>query len=54
MRIKRGSFTPYVITATGGMSRECWKFYARLSELISERVVSYSIIATWIRRKMTF
>ena len=50
-----GSFTPLVMSATGGMSRDCPKFYVRLSEMVSEkRDVNYSTIATWVRRKITF
>ena len=33
MQIEHGSFTPLVMSATGGMCREFHKFYARLSEL---------------------
>ena len=55
MQIEHGSFTPLVTTATGGMSREYWKFYARISEMISEKCdVNYRAIATWITRKITF
>ena len=43
------------MSATGGMGRESSRFYSRLSELISEkRESSYSIVATWIRRKIIF
>ena len=35
LQIKHGSFTPLVKSATGGMGRECKKFYARLGEMIS-------------------
>ena len=37
MQIEHGSFTPLVMSVTGGMSRECRKFYVRLSEMISEK-----------------
>ena len=51
--IKRGTFTPLVMSATGRMGRKSLKFYSRLSELISEkRESSYNIAATWIRRKI--
>ena len=54
MQIEKGSFTPLVMSTTGGMSRECRKFYVRLSEMIIEkRDGNYSTIATWIRRKIT-
>ena len=55
MQVEHGTFTPLVMSATGGMGRESSKFYSRLSELISEkRESSYSIVATWIRRKIIF
>ena len=55
LQIEHGSFTPRVMSATGGMSRECKKFYARLAEMISyKRGTSYGIIAAWVRRKIAF
>ena len=37
MQIEHGSFTPLIMSAAGGMSRECRKFYVCLSEMISEK-----------------
>ena len=55
MQVERGTFIPLVMPATGGMGRESSKFYSHLSELISEkREWSYSIVATWILRKIIF
>ena len=55
LQIEQGSFTPLAMSATGGMGRECKKFYARLAEMIGyKRGTSYSIIAAWVRRKITF
>ena len=55
LQIEHGIFTPLVMSATGGMGRECKKFYVRLAEMISyKRETSYSIIAAWVRRKITF
>jgi hypothetical protein len=55
LQVEHGSFTPLVMSATGGMGRECHKFYSRLSEIIAEkRGQNYSIIASWIRRKISF
>ena len=55
MQVKHGTFTPLVMSATGGMGRESSEFYSLLSELVSEkRESSYSIFATWIRRKIIF
>ena len=43
------------MSAAGGMGRECKKFYPRLAEMIGyKRGTSYSIIAAWVRRKITF
>ena len=40
---------------TDDMGRESGKFYARLSEMISEkRKENYAFIASWIRRKISF
>ena len=42
------------MSATGGMARECSKFYSCLSETIAEkRDQPYSIVS-WIRRKISF
>ena len=55
LNIEHGSFTPLVFSANGGMARECSKFYARLSELLStKRSQHYSVISAWVRRKITF
>ena len=55
LQVEHGTFTPLVLSATGGMGRECAKFYNRLAELISEkRKQNYSLIVSWIRRKICF
>ena len=55
MQVEHGTFTPLVMSATGGMGRESSKFYSRLSELISEKKESsYSIVAIWIGPKIIF
>ena len=55
LQVEHGSFTPLVMSAAGGMSRECKHFYRRLSEIIAEkRKQDYSVITTWIRRKVSF
>ena len=52
--IEHGSFTTFVMFATGGMARECSNFHSRLSEMIAEkRNQPYSVIASWIRRKIS-
>ena len=53
LQTEHGSFTPLVMSATGGMGRECKKFYTRLAEMISyKRGTSHSVIAAWVRRKI--
>jgi len=55
MQVEHGSFTPIVLSATGGIGREGKKFYTRLSEMISEkRNQSFPLITSWIRRKISF
>ena len=55
MDVEHGSFTPIVMSALGGMGRESTKFFARLSEMISEkRHQPYSLVSAWIRRKLSF
>ena len=55
MQLEHGTFTPLVFSATGGLGRECEKFYNRLASIISEkRDCPYSLSVTWIRRKLSF
>ena len=55
LQVEHGSFTPLVMSASGGMGRECSKFYARLSEMLAEkRNQNFSITSSWIRRKICF
>ena len=55
LQVEHGSFTPLVMSATGGMSRECKKFYSRLAEVISKkRKTNYNLTITWIPRKIAF
>ena len=43
------------MSATACVARECSKFYSCLSETIAEkRDQSYSVIASWIRKKISF
>ena len=53
--VEHGTLTPLVFSATGGMSRECRKFYSRLSQMLSDkRGIELSKISVWIRRKISF
>ena len=53
--IEHGCFTPLVFNAMGGMARECTVFFRRLSSLLADkRKEEYSVMATWVRRKLSF
>ena len=53
--IERGSFTPLILTTTGGMGREATVFYKRLASLLSEaRNEAYSEVMGWIRCRISF
>ena len=53
--IDHGTFTPIVMSATGGMGRESSMFYKRLAEVICERRFQpYAVVASWIQRKLSF
>ena len=55
LQIEHGSFTTLVMSATGGMGRECKKSYTPLAKMISYKMgTNYSIIAARVRRKITF
>ena len=54
-QVEHGTFTPLVMSAFGGMGRECRKFYARLAAMIAEkRKQNYPLVASWLRRKLCF
>ena len=53
--VEQGSFTPLVFSTSGGMSRECCKFYSRLAEMMSEkRNEQLSTVSAWIKTKINF
>ena len=55
MQVEHGTFTPLVMSASGGMGRECRKFYSRLAEYLAEkRKQNLSLTASWLRRKICF
>ena len=55
LQVEHGSFTPLVFSATGGMGRECKKFFARLAEMIADkRKTNYNTVMTWMRRTISF
>ena len=40
IEVEHGTLTPLVFSVTGGMSRDCRKFYSRLSQMLSDKRVS--------------
>ena len=55
LQVEHGSFTPLIMSATGGMSRERKKFSLRLAEIIcKKRKTNYNVKPIWIRRKIPF
>ena len=52
LQVEHGSFTPLVMSANGGMARECQIFC--LAELIAEKEKQrYSVISSWAKRKFS-
>ena len=55
IQIEHGSFTPFVFSCLGEMSRECSHFYTRLSELLAEkRKIEKCETTNFIRTKLSF
>ena len=53
--IEHASFTPIVLTATGGLAHEATIFYKRLAALLSTKWVSnYSAVMGWLRCCQSF
>ena len=47
LQVEHGSFTPLVMSTTGGMSHECQKFYSRLAEMICKNIkTNYNVTIT--------
>ena len=50
-----GSFSPLVFACTGGILRECWKFYSRLVNLLAiEENLNKSTVMGWLRANLWF
>ena len=55
LQVEHRRFTILVMSATGGMSPECKKFYSHHAEMIcKKRKTNYNVTVTWIRRKIAF
>jgi len=55
LNVEHGSFTPLVMTANGGFSRECSTFYSLLADMIAtKRKQHVSVVSAWLKRKLMF
>ena len=55
LQVENGSFTLLAFSVNGGMGKEANKSYSRIAEKLAEkRDESYSVIMSWIRRKISF
>ena len=55
LNVEQGTFTPFVLSATEGMGRECSMFFEKLSQLISiKRNEKLSVVTYGIRCKIIF
>ena len=55
INVEHGSFTPLVFTSIGGMGDECFLFYNRIADKLSEkRNITISQERTWIKTKLSF
>ena len=53
--VEHATFTPLVMSVTGGMGKSATTFYKRLASMISEkRDTPYSQTINWIRCKLSF
>ena len=53
--VERGTFTPLVLTATGGMGPSTSIFFQTLAAMIAaKRGHTYQKVITWIRQRLTF
>ena len=53
LNVDRGTFTPLVLTTTGGMGPECTKFFKRVAELIAtKRGEEYPDVVNYVRTKV--
>ena len=53
--IEHASFTPVVVSATGGLAHEATCFYKRLASLLSHKWGDeYSIVMGWLRCSLSF
>ena len=55
IEVEKGSFTPIVVSTSGGMGNEAEKFHKRLAQLIADkRGEEYSCVVNYIRTRLRF
>ena len=53
--IEHGTFTPLILTTTGGMGKECLNYHSRLAELTAiKKGEDYTKTISWIRARICF
>ena len=53
--VEHATFTPLVLSTTGGMGRAATTFYKRLAAMVAEkRDVPYAVTLNWIRCRLSF
>ena len=53
--IEHASFTPMILSATGGLAHEATFFYKRLASLLAQKWGDeYSIVMGWLRCSLSF
>ena len=53
--VEHATFTPFVLSTTGGMGRAATTFYKRLASMVAEkRDVPYAVTLNWIRYRLSF
>ena len=53
--VEHATFTPLVLSTTGGMGRAATTFYKRLASMVAEkRNVPYAVTLNWIRCRLSF
>ena len=55
IEVEKGSFTPILVSTSGGMGNEAEKFHKRLAQLIADkRGEEYSCVVNYIRTRLRF
>ena len=55
MNIEHGTFTPLVLSVSGGMAKECSRYHKAVAEKISERLdCKYDKVMSLIKCKLSF